>query len=124
MKNPSAQNIKADAPDETRSIFKLLLVGGVALALPLFLYALSRLTGSLPSFQEWTTLGSNHGPWRGELRGYTLFLPFLAAFATIAVGFRHMLRNHFTRAIRCLGLAVVQGAAAFVLLALIGWTID
>lgn len=120
-KTPFVQNEKKE---ETRSISKLLTLAVIALAIPALAYSFARLTGSLPTLVEWQSQGSNHGPWRNELQGFLLYLPFLATFLTIAVGVRHLTRNHFTRAIRCLGLAVVQGAAAFTLLALIGWTID
>ncbi|RYZ63753.1 MAG: hypothetical protein EOP09_17140 [Proteobacteria bacterium] len=109
---------------ETNSISRLLLIGGIALVIPVALYLLSRLMGSLPSARSWVEQGTLQGPWRGSWQGLTLYLPFVAALLSLAIGARHLSRQHYTRSIRCLGLAVAQGAAALALYVLIGWTVN
>jgi hypothetical protein len=112
MENPESIPLNATQQNETHSVARLLIIAGIALAIPLAFFLLSHLTGA------------RQGSWQSSWQSYTLYLPFVAALLTLTIGARHLSRQHYTRAIRCLGLAIVQGVAALVLSILIGWTIS
>src|SRR4051812_35692592 len=77
-------------------IFHKLLLGPCVFCLiPILIFLLSRLTGSLPSHEEWlTNFGENHGPWRWGLQGMLLWLPQLILIAATLLT---ALRVNFTK---------------------------
>src|SRR6516162_6004307 len=59
-----------------------LMLGG----LPFALYGIEQKLGILPTSEAWYATGSNHGPWRWELEGFTIYYPviILGIFTLIA----------------------------------------
>jgi hypothetical protein len=54
----------------------LLVASIVLFVVPFILYFHARYFGNLPTKEEWF-IGTNHGPWRWELKGYLIIWPFL-----------------------------------------------
>jgi hypothetical protein len=46
-------------------------------ALPYLIFAIERWADLLPSERAWLEQGSNHGPWRWEAEGFTIFYPLV-----------------------------------------------
>lgn len=98
----------------------------VVVVLPFVFFAAQRITGVLVGFEEWNTLGQEHGPWHGKLSGFTVFLPSMVwspiiviiaiFFAATEVNWRPLLG--------VLGLLGLQAAVMIIQLETLVWLIE
>ena len=94
--------------------------------LPFALYALARITGSLPTQEQWYSSGTNHGPWRWELQGFAIGYPMvLLAIATgILVLVYSLKKRNAWPILWGLGLMVIQLGVGYGQLVQLIWVID
>lgn len=59
---------------ETRVLGILTLIFAV---MPYVIFVVERWVGQLPGEMAWLDLGWNHGPWRWQVEGFTLFYPLI-----------------------------------------------
>lgn len=98
------------------------LLGG----LPFALYVFERTTGALSSEEIWYRTGVNHGPWRGGVKGLTIYYPiFILMIVTLGVILLRGVRDKKSNLLAfCLVLVSVQVAIMFAQMYLLAWTID
>ena len=110
-----------------RGVFsRLALLSAILAALPFVLYALARITGILPSEEQWYSNGTNHGPWRWSLQGFTIGYPLgLLAVASLVITPIECIRARSGRPLLW-GAALIFFAigVGYAQLRLLVWTID
>jgi hypothetical protein len=123
-------------------IYLLILIIILLVGVPPFvLYGSARLTGELPSYQEWYgVLGNNHGPWspprtfepwwitwRTDLIVNSVLLmavlSILTFLSSIILGLTAS-KKRFLNFIKGLGLVLLQLLWAYMIMLTMFWTID
>ncbi len=94
--------------------------------IPFAIYAYQRMEGQLPSYAEWETSRSNHGPWRETGMGLLVFLPFLVLVpVTAALGLAQAVEQHSWLILRSVVVVTcVQIVAALLQLFYLYWLVD
>jgi hypothetical protein len=131
--------IKKSLP--TNKIYFLILFITLLVGVPPFvLYGSARLTGEIPSFQQWQSSLVIHGPWspprtlvpwwalwKGDLIVYSVLLLAVLSIVTfllsIILGFTAS-KKHFLNFIKGIGLVILQLLWAYMIIITMGWTID
>jgi hypothetical protein len=122
-------------------IYLLILIITLLVGVPPFvLYFSARLTGELPSYQEWYgILGNNHGPWspprtffpwwitwRTDLIANSVLLmtvlPFVSFLSGIILGLTASTKRFLTF-IKGVGLVLLQLLWAYMIMITMFWTI-
>lgn len=98
---------------------------------PLVKYAYERLTGSLPSYEEWVRHGGNHGPWHflpeADMVVNSSFALVVLAEVTLLVSVIISLRSkgeRVTNLSKGIAIVTVQLLWAFMILWTTFWAID
>ncbi len=110
----------------SRSTKKLSLWTVLLGVLPFVIYAVERALGKLPSATDWYKGGTNHGPWRWELEGFTILYPVMilaviTAIKSIAEGQE---RKKWQPVLIGGGLIVLQAVILYAQLVVLNWTVN
>ena len=94
-------------------------------ALPFLISTIEMKLGSLPTAEVWYATGTNHGPWRWELEGFTVFYPLIILLVTTCIAFisRAVKNKKWSLLIVGLLLASIQISLLFLQLYFLGWTV-
>lgn len=95
-------------------------------ALPYAVFALERWAGLLPGEAAWLEQGWNHGPWRWEAEGFTIFYPLaVLGLVTIFLAARQTLkRRRMPQVAHSTILLAVQFLLAMLQAETLFWLID
>jgi hypothetical protein len=128
-------------PAVNKIFFIIFIITSLVGVLPFVLYASARLTGELPSYQEWFgVLGNIHGPWspprtivpwwftwRTDLIGNSIWLLVVLSIVTflssIILGLAAPTKR-FINFIKGIGLVFLQLLWAYMIILTMFWTID
>ena len=109
-------------------LFGLTLLIGVP---PFLRYSFARLSGSLPSFEEWARYGGNHGPWHflpsADVIVNTSFALLILSGTTLVASIVIAIRSNtgrFVNFAKGFALAILQVLWAFMILWTMFWAID
>jgi hypothetical protein len=133
------RKIKKTLPINKIYLFILIITLLVGVT-PFVLYGSARLTGELPSFQEWLSSGDNHGPWspprfiapwwmtwRTDLIVNPVFLLVVLSIVTflssIILGLTASTKR-FLNFIKGIGLVLLQLFGACMIILTMFWTMD
>ena len=96
---------------------------------PIFIYAIARLSGQLPSERQWEATAGNHGPWWGDGLGIyitlSVLLVMIQPFLSLIFGaVRAMERKKAVYFGHSIILAGVQVSLFYILVNYVFWTVD
>jgi hypothetical protein len=114
-----------------KKIFTIILVSTILLGIIPFLhYQYGRIAGQIPSEEEWSEQGYNHGPlWENSVASFTIALPMILLIILSAVtlffGIYKSIRLRYTYlAFRGILLSVIQLGIFYLQLNYLMWVID
>lgn len=111
---------------KSQPLKKYLILTVILGALPFAIYGIERTVHKLPSAKDWYATGTNHGPWRWEPEGFTVFYPIMILLVVTAVASISEAQKNKDRQrlLQGLGLVALQVAILCAQLLFLNWTVD
>lgn len=109
-----------------KSPYVFLILTFILGGLPFLISIIEMKLGLLSTAEVWYATGTNHGPWRWELEGFTVFYPLIILLIATLVNFISIgVKNKkWSLLVWGLLLAFIQIGLLFFQMYFLTWTID